>query len=299
MAAPYRTEEITKKADLANWLCVQHKASSYLELATASTGFQFSLVSRTLFSTVHRALYRIPADYDDGMEVTFPSTAPNSHECKAALLAAGRRYDVIFLDPWHSYEDSIHDLKLGLELLADGGVMVVHDCCPTRREITVPDYIEGEWMGVTYLAFLDLMRDRPELDYCVADMDYGCAVIWRRKAGKAPMPHRALLTSCNYHDWDTYFANRRELLNLLPTSETLNHLRKRPLTRLIPASIRFRQASLETCTRLGQSTKETAGRLKQKVVSAHESFHARSRRYRKVLRITKRVTRQILRLPPA
>jgi hypothetical protein len=285
---PYRTEEISKKADLANWLCVQHRASSYLELATAYTGHQFSLVSRTLFSTVHRALYHLPENYDDGMEVTFPSTALSNHECKAALLASGRRYDIVFVDPWHSYEDSRMDMELGLELVSAGGVIVVHDCHPTRPETAQVERNKFEWLGVTYLAFLDLMRDRPELDYCVADMDYGCAVIWRRASGKSAMPHRDLLGSCNYRDWDTYFANRKELLNLLPTSAALHLLRKRPLTRIIPAYLTLKQ-----------STRSTADRLKQKVVIAHHALHDRSRRYRKVLRITKRVTRQVLRLPPA
>jgi hypothetical protein len=119
-------------------------------------------------------------------------------------------------------------------------------------------------------------------------MDYGCAVIWRRASGKSAMPHRDLLGSCNYRDWDTYFANRKELLNLLPTSAALHLLRKRPLTRIIPAYLTLKQ-----------STRSTADRLKQKVVIAHHALHDRSRRYRKVLRITKRVTRQVLRLPPA
>jgi len=286
MAEPYRSELITKKADLANWLCLQLKASSYLELATASTGFQFALVSRTLFSTVHRALYRLPAGYDDGLPVTFPSASGDSQECKAAILASGHRYDVVFIDPWHSYESSRQDLELGLDLLAPGGVLVVHDCHPDRAEIAQSEHREGEWMGVTYLAFLDLMRDRPELDYCVADMDYGCAVIWRRRPGTLSPPRSALLSSCNYRDWDTYFANRKELLNLLPTPETLTLLRRRPLTRIAPAVCRLQRTL---------SAKRTAffAELRRLIHAIREN-----RRFKKVIRITKRVTRQILGLPP-
>lgn len=286
MIAPYRSELITKKADLANWLCLQLKASSYLEIATASTGFQFALVSRTLFSTIHRALYRLPAGYDDGLPVTFPSASGDSQECKAAILASGRRYDVVFIDPWHSYESSRQDLELGLDLLTPGGVLVVHDCHPTRPEIAQPDHREGEWMGVTYLAFLDLMRDRPELDYCVADMDYGCAVIWRRPPGQSVMPHRALLSSCNYRDWDTYFANRKELLNLRSTPETLKLLRRRPLTRIAPAVCRLLRTLEEKRTTLSAGIRRCIHTVSE------------NRRFKKVVRITKRVTRQILGLPP-
>ena len=286
MVAPYRSELITKKADLANWLCLQLKASSYLEIATASTGFQFALVSRSLFSTVHRALYRLPSDYNDGLPITHPSASGDSGECRAALMSAGKRYDIVFIDPWHSYEGSRQDLELGVELLAPGGVLVVHDCHPTRPEIAQPEQREGEWMGVTYLAFLDLMRDRTELDYCVADMDYGCAVIRRRKNGEPAMPNRALLATCNYRDWDTYFANRKELLNLLSTPDTLQHLRKRPLTAISASLCKLLQAISDKHT-----TFMAEGRRLTKAITEN-------RRLKKVIRITKRVTRHILGLPP-
>ncbi len=274
MIAPYQSERISQKAHLANWLCHQLRASNYLEIATTSTGFQFGLVSRKLFSTVHRALYRLPADFNDGHPVHYPSRAADARECKTALLAAGHRYDIVFVDSWHTYDSSILDLDLAFSLLNPGGVIVVHDCYPVRREICPPEPTDGEWMGVSYIAFLDWLRAHPEMDYCVADMDYGCGIIWRRKEGASAMPGRHLLDVCNYRDWDVYYANRKTLLNLLSVRATLDLLRTRPSTRLTAALLRPIHAVLDAPAMIAAMITSRPGT-------------------QKAVRITKRISRRI------
>lgn len=110
---------------------------------------------------------------------------------------------------------------MALALLTPDGVLVVHDCHPTSPEVASPQYKQDKWLGLTYLAFLDLMRERPELDYWVVDVDHGCGVVQRRPAGAAGPPNRSLLDACNYHDWPVYFAHRKELLRLVGIEDFL------------------------------------------------------------------------------
>lgn len=241
MFKPYEMERIARKSELINWLGWQRRVSRYLELATLTTGRQFASISPRVFSTIHRAMYRLPPNYDDGMPITFRTESGDSGEILGPLLERPERYDIIFVDPYHTYECSRQDLELALALLAPDGMLVVHDCHPTSLEIASPEFRRGQWLGVTYLAFLDLMRERPHLDYCVVDMDHGCGVVWR-PAEATRQTSRSWLEAWDYHDWPVYFEHQNELLQLLGVDDFLARRRKRPPT--VAASVYKKLKSL-------------------------------------------------------
>jgi hypothetical protein len=66
-------------------------------------------------------------------------------------------------------------------MLDPGGALVVHDCRPTDTALASPQFRVGEWCGVTYKAYLDVVLGRTDLRYLTVDTDYGCGVI-RKKA---------------------------------------------------------------------------------------------------------------------
>jgi len=240
MFRDFEIDRIRTKADLINWLAWQAGYKSYLEVATPTTGHQFGLISRQVFTDVHRVMYRLPAGYDDGMEIAYRTSSDDSGECFRALQEQHRRFDLIFVDAAHTYECSRRDLEFALELMNPHGTLVVHDCHPTTPEVAAPQLREGVWSGVTYLAFLDLVRERPELDYCVVDFDMGCGVVRRRettleKDAIRPAPavwtasFRSGVPGHDYRDWPTYMANRSQILNLVSVPEFLRRYRVRPL----------------------------------------------------------------------
>ncbi len=53
-------------------------------------------------------------------------------------------------------------------LMSPGGVIALHDCCPSTVEMTVRDQIDGAWTGDVWKTFLILMRNRPDLTFDVA-----------------------------------------------------------------------------------------------------------------------------------
>jgi hypothetical protein len=63
------------------------------------------------------------------------------------------------------------------------------------------------------------MRERPELDYLVVDIDYGCGIVHLRPEGCADRSSRKLLDSIDYHDWPLYHAFYKELLRLVEAEE--------------------------------------------------------------------------------
>jgi hypothetical protein len=87
------------------------------------------------------------------------------------------------------------DLVEGFRLIRQGGTLVVHDCLPPRSENAVPNYIQGEWCGVSYQAYVDFISERHDLAVYTVDTDYGCGVI--RKLAD-PTPESATLPALSF-----------------------------------------------------------------------------------------------------
>jgi hypothetical protein len=227
-------ERLHSKTDIINWLGWQYGYTRYLEIATSHTGLMFGRISAGVYSDISRVLYHAPLDFDDGHTITCRDTSTDSTTCLTGLIEAGRRFDVVFIDGYHEYASSRRDLELGLQLLAPGGMLVAHDCYPLHESVAVPHYIDGGWMGVSYLAFLDLAKERPDLVHNVIDLDWGCGLLYPRQSvpgrvddEEGDSPREALL-SVDYHDWRTFQDNAPAVLNLISAQEFLRRYRQRP-----------------------------------------------------------------------
>lgn len=84
-------------------------------------------------------------------------------------------FDVSFVDPYHSYEESCLAIEESLSCLNDNGWMVLHDCFPPY-ELTADSYQEGAWCGSTYAAFRDVAV-RGNRAWFVIDSDFGLGVL--------------------------------------------------------------------------------------------------------------------------
>jgi hypothetical protein len=164
------------KMEIVGHLAARHGFSRYLELCTATTGNRYDRLDRTVLTTAHRLIYNCPADFDDGFGVDFRAEGFDIDSCLSEIRIRGQRYDIILVDPFHDYACSLRDLGAALMLVEPGGFLVVHDCLPANRAMAAPEYATGEWCGVTYKAYLDLVSRR-RLDYRTVDTDYGCGVV--------------------------------------------------------------------------------------------------------------------------
>jgi hypothetical protein len=71
----------------------------------------------------------------------------NSHDVLTAL--SGEKFDMIFVDGLHHYKHCIKDILLSVDVLAPGGVIVVHDVFPldSPDEVSAVPRVSGEWTG--------------------------------------------------------------------------------------------------------------------------------------------------------
>ena len=227
-----------EKYDIVNGLAREFGLRRYLEICTSTTGLKFQYVDPAHFDAYHRLMYRCPPGHDDGFEITHRTEAETSHALVAELhatLPAAERYDIILVDPHHTYRASRLDLLGALCLLAPHGIMVVHDCNPTDPSIVQPQFQHGSWCGVTYQAYVDFLLGGRLAGHCTVDADYGCGVVFNEAAsvpapwrGRHPPPRLALdwaeAADDDSRRYDLFDRHRAALLNLV----TPEHFRAVP-----------------------------------------------------------------------
>jgi hypothetical protein len=166
-----------QKYEIASLLARHLGLTSYLEICTPTTGFTYELIDREQLTRTVRLMYRCPPEFSDGAALDLRTPAESAEALYASLMRAGERFDLVFVDPWHTYASSLRDLVFALQLVKDDGVVMVHDCNPPHAACARPEFQPGEWCGVTFGAFLDVVLFARRLSYFTVDADYGCGVI--------------------------------------------------------------------------------------------------------------------------
>lgn len=157
---------------LANRLIVEGRLAAVATLTSASTG--------------NPALQRLElAGLDLLVALQYADAGQPAAARRLQTLAGVRRQvdelglrgrmDLAVVDPYHSYESSRDCLELGLDLLAPGGTMLVHDCLPPL-ELTGETFVDEAWCGVTFAAFRDVCRARG-LRWFTLNTDFGLGVV--------------------------------------------------------------------------------------------------------------------------
>lgn len=77
-------------------------------------------------------------------------------------------FNLAFLDGLHLFEALLRDFINAEKVMAPGGVILLHDCCPTTRRMAERDRPKGLWTGDVWKTLLILLRHRPDLKIEVA-----------------------------------------------------------------------------------------------------------------------------------
>jgi hypothetical protein len=80
----------------------------------------------------------------------------------------GIRIDLAFLDGMHLFEYLLRDFINTEKAMAPGGVVLLHDCCPTTEAMAAREIQPDAWTGDVWKTLLILLRRRPDLEIVVA-----------------------------------------------------------------------------------------------------------------------------------
>ena len=122
------------------------------------------------------------------------------------------QYDIIFIDGLHHTDQVDKDIENCLEYLIDGGILMLHDCNPSKEEYTSVPRQTAIWHGAVYKSALKFRLKNIHSIFTV-DTDCGCAVITKDYISETDADVEGLQKALV--SWDYFDANRKELLNLI------------------------------------------------------------------------------------
>ena len=90
------------------------------------------------------------------------------------------KFDLIFLDGLHTYEQTIKDIDNSLKVLNNQGVVIIHDCLPKKIWNQIVPRVYGHWNGDVWKAIVHSRTYNYADTYtCIAD--HGLGIIFKRK----------------------------------------------------------------------------------------------------------------------
>ena len=94
--------------------------------------------------------------------------------------ANNKKFDLVFIDGLHTYEQVKKDIINSLDCLKENGVVLVHDCMPDcMSKQAVPRY-RMTWNGDVWKAIVDL-RHNVDLNIYTCEIDQGIGIIKKEK----------------------------------------------------------------------------------------------------------------------
>lgn len=112
-----------------------------------------------------------------------------------------KKFDVIFVDGLHYYDQVKRDVENSLSVLKDNGIIIIHDMLPKNKshaEVPIPTPFRKPWLGDVWRLGFDLMS-REDIVFYIVKIDSGCGILW--KGSQTPIKINA------DNSWDFYANN--------------------------------------------------------------------------------------------
>ena len=94
-----------------------------------------------------------------------------------------KRFDIIFIDGLHEYTQVLRDIKNSIKYLNEDGVILIHDCLPSKIwHQTIPQ-THSSWNGDVWKAIVEF-RQSPKLEIYTCKIDTGISMIQKKENTK-------------------------------------------------------------------------------------------------------------------
>ena len=121
------------------------------------------------------------------------------------------KFDIIFIDGLHQYEQVIKDVKNSLNCLTKNGIILLHDCLPRTLWNQVYPRINSDWNGDVWKAIVEC-RTYENIDTYTCIADRGIGVIVPRKNMNKLILNKNDFKRLKYKD---YYQNHEHYMNLI------------------------------------------------------------------------------------
>lgn len=178
------------------------------------SGLRLDLIKRCIESVHNRSYLEIGCDQDEVFsqiqarhKVGVDPVSGGTHRMTSDEFFAQNqdRFDVIYIDGLHHYDQVTRDIENSLHCLASNGFIILHDLLPDHEpqtRVPRPDDWGGSWTGDVWRAGFDLMK-RSDVCFAICTIDCGCGILF--PAAQDPV-HVSVENS-----WSWYAANWHRL----------------------------------------------------------------------------------------
>ena len=128
------------------------------------------------------------------------------------------KFDIVFIDGLHEYEQVKKDITNSLLFLNDNGVIFLHDCMPTRFIYQATPRATTVWNGDVWKNIVE-SRTKSEIDTYVVHADHGVGMILKRQNKKKLNLNINNFKKLKFRD---YFYNYKEYLNVVYKDDLRN-----------------------------------------------------------------------------
>ena len=124
------------------------------------------------------------------------------------------KFDIIFIDGLHMYEQVKKDIINSVNCLNDDGIVLVHDCMPDSLAKQAVPRFKMKWNGDVWKAIVDL-RQNKDLNIYTCEMDEGIGIIKKNKNSKILKLDKPI----NRLKFKDYYNNYKDYLRVISIDE--------------------------------------------------------------------------------
>lgn len=184
------------RTHILNYLADNKRYKTYLEIGVQNVRNNFK---------------RIICDYKVGVDPAVDDINVHAVPSDIFFEHNTRKFDLIFIDGLHEYDQVKRDFENALKCLSPNGIIMLHDTLPDNERATLVPRQTKIWYGDVYRLVLDL-ASRSDVKLLTLDTDCGCTLIWRGNN----VPKKYDLT------WASYLENKKAF-NIIYPHELKNY----------------------------------------------------------------------------
>ena len=198
----YNWESFPRRYDIINKIIIKRNYTSYLEIGCFKdeTFNQINIKKKIGVDPTSGGNLRMTSDqfFKDNKE----------------------KFDLIFIDGLHVYEQVIKDIFNSIKVLKENGIILVHDCLPRKLWYQTPTRMSDTWNGDVWKAIVEC-RTLENIDTYTCLADEGIGVIKLQKNNNLLNLNLSNFKNLKYKE---YYTNRKSLMNIISVEKLIDEI---------------------------------------------------------------------------
>jgi hypothetical protein len=198
----YNWESFPRRYDIINKIIIKRNYTSYLEIGCFKdeTFNQINIKKKIGVDPVSGGNLRMTSD--------------------KFFIENKEKFDLIFIDGLHVYEQVIKDIFNSIKVLKENGIILVHDCLPRKLWYQTPTRMSDTWNGDVWKAIVEC-RTLENIDTYTCLADEGIGVIKVQKNNNLLNLNLSNFKNLKYKE---YYTNRDSLMNIISVEKLINQI---------------------------------------------------------------------------